>query len=197
MGGRKQGEQHARTLAETLNEARWAYERRHLDRLSYQAIADLSGATVPDGGLGRSMTIGTARKRVAEYRDTLAVALDDETRDEQRAAELADLDRQQRAFTSLLSRVDDVASAQRAFAMNTTLDVLREQRPDLLVLRDEKQIMRALDSLRSIGESRRKLLGIDAPNRVTATVDLVNHDALIEELNAELFALGEEPVAVE
>lgn len=77
MGGRKQGEQHARTLAETLNEARWAYERRHLDRLSYQAIADLSGATVPDGGLGRSKTIATARKRVAEYRDTLAVALDD------------------------------------------------------------------------------------------------------------------------
>lgn len=81
--------------------------------------------------------------------------------------------------------------------MNTALNVLHDQRPDLLVLRDEKQIMRAIDSLRSIGESRRKLLGIDARSRVAATVDLVNRKTLIEELNAELAAPGEEPVAVE
>lgn len=193
MGKKKrQKSEHRRSLAETLDEARWAYERRHGDRLTYQAIADLSGADRRDGGLGRTMTISTARKRVAEYRDTLAVALDDETREEQRAAELADLDRQQRAFVSLLGRIDEHASAQRAFAMNTTLDVLTDQRPDLLVLRDEKQIMRALENLRHIGESRRRLMGTDAPAKVD--LEVLTRDAIIEELNAELVALGEDVV---
>lgn len=181
-----------RSLAESLSEARWAYERRHGEKLSYQAIADLSGEPVSEGGLGRTMNIGTVRKRVSEYRDTLAVAVDDETREEQRAAELADLNLQQRAFTALLGRVDEAASQQRAFAMNTTLDVLASQRPDLLVLRPEALTVRALENLRIIGESRRRLMGTDAPARIEA--EITNRDGVLEELNEALAALGVEPV---
>lgn len=181
-----------RSLAESLIEARWAYERRHSDRLSYQAIADLAARPVSEGGRGQSMALGTVRRRVKDYGDTLAVVVDDETREEQRAAELADLDLQQRAFTSLLGRVDEAASLQRAFAMNTTLDHLREQRPDLLVLRDERLVMRALENLRSVGESRRRLVGTDAPQRIEA--DITNHDGVLAELSASLAALGMDPV---
>ena len=181
-----------RTLAETLNEARWAYERRHVERLSYQAIADLSGAPVEEGGLGRAMVLNTVRARVAAYRDTLAVAVDDETRAEQRAAELDDLNLQQRAFTALLGRVDEAASMQRAFAMNTTLDVLVEQRPDLLVLRPEALMVRALENLRMIGESRRRLLGTDAPQQTH--VEVTTRDGALEDLNEALVALGADPV---
>ena len=180
-------------LAETLNEARWAYERRHEDRLTYQAISDLSVAPVREGGLGRRMGLKTVRAKVAAYRDTLAVAVDDETRDEQRLAELADLDRQQRAFMVLTSPVDEVATAQRAFAMNTTPDVLREQRPDLLVLRDERVTLRALENLRQIGESRRRLLGIDLPSKVE--VEVRSNDGIMDDLNAALVAMGEAPIA--
>lgn len=177
-----------RSLAESLSEARWAYERRHGDRLSYQAIADLAARPVAEGGRGQSMALGTVRRRVKDYSDTLAVVADDETREEQRAAELADLDLQQRAFVALLGRVDEAASLQRAFAMNTTIDALRDQRPDLLVLRDEKLIMRALENLRSVGESRRRLMGTDAPQR--AEIDLTARDGILDELNASLATLG-------
>lgn len=192
MNKKSKGEKFGRSLAESLNEARWAYERRHGERLSYQAIADLSGAPVAEGGLGKSMAIGTVRKRVSAYRDTLAVAVDDETRAEQRAAELADLNLQQRAFTALLSRVDEAATMQRAFAMNTTVAALAEQRPDLLVLRPEALTVRALENLRMIGESRRRLMGTDAPTRIEA--DLTNRDGALDDLNAALVALGAEPV---
>ena len=183
-----------RSLAESLVEARWAYERR-TERLTYQAISDLSVASPEAGGIGRYLSLKTARARVRDYLDTLSV-VDDETRDEQRAAELEDLARQQRAFTSLLPRVDDAATAQRAFAMNTTPDVLHETRPDLLVLRDERVIVRAVENLRAVGESRRKLLGLDAPTAIHAEVELTNSDAIIDELNAALVAMGEEPVRV-
>ena len=53
------------------------------------------------------MTLNTVRRRVRDDRNTLAVVVDDETREEQRAAELADLNLQQRAFTALLGRVDE------------------------------------------------------------------------------------------
>lgn len=193
MGKKKsQSESHSRSLAESLSEARWAYERRHVDCLSYHVIADLSGAPVAEGGVGRSMTMKTVRKRVSDYRDTLAVGVDDETREEQRAAGLADLNLRQRAFTALLSRVDEAATLQRAFAMNTTGAVLAEQRPDLLVPRDEKMQMRALENLRMIGESRRRLLGTDAPVRVDA--DVTMRDGVLDDLNAALVALGREPV---
>lgn len=187
-GKRHKKNEHHRTLAETLNEARWAYERKHVDRMSYQAVADLAGEPVARGGLGRSMTIATVRARVAAYHDTLAVAVDDETRNEQRAAELASLDRQERHFAALTSRVDEAATAQRAFAMNTTVAVLVEQRPDLVVLRDERIVLRALEQLRVVGESRRRLLGTDAPTKVEA--DVTTRDGVMEDLNAALAAIG-------
>ena len=188
MGKKSKRDGTSRSLAETLNEARWAYERRHGERLTYQAIADLSGAPVSEGGLGKSMHIKTVRARVRDYRDTLAVAVDDETREEQRAAELADLNLQQRAFTALLGRVDVAASAARAFALNTTVEALADQRPDLLVLRDEKMMMRALENLRMIGESRRRLLGTDAPAK--AEVEVVNRDGMLADLDAAIASLG-------
>lgn len=138
------------------------------------------------------MALGTVRRRVKDYSDTLAVVADDETREERRGVGLADLDLQQRAFVALLGRVDEAASLQRAFAMNTTIDTLRDQGPDLLVLRDEKLIMRALENLRSIGESRRRLMGTDAPQRVD--VDLTARDGVLDELNASLVELGMDPV---
>lgn len=176
-------------LAETLNEARWAYERR-AERMTYQAIADLTGADRAAGGLGKSIGLKAIRRRVREYAETLAVVVDDETRDEQRARELEDLDNQQRAFVALLGRVDEAASLQRAFAMNTSLDTLRESRPDLLVLRDERVIMRALENLRTVGESRRRLMGTDAPTKIEATVDVADDRAIKAELNSSLLSLG-------
>lgn len=179
-----------RTLAESLKEARWAYDLR-AERLSYQAISDLSVAAPEDGGVGRYLNMKTVRRRVKDYLDTLSVA-DDETREEQRARELSDLDSQQRAFVAMLGRVDEAATLQRAFAMNTTVGTLRDSRPDLVVLRDERLIMRALENLRSVSESRRRLLGTDAPAR--AEVEVVARDGVLEDLNAALVSLGRVPV---
>lgn len=177
-------------LAATLHEARWCYERR-AERMTYQSIADLSGAETKDGGLGRRIGMKTVRKRVREYVATLAV-VDDETREEQRGRELADLDQQQRAFALLATPVDEVATLQRAFAMNTTLDALKQQRPDLIVLRDERVTLRALEGMRAVGESRRRLLGLDSPAEVRAEV--TSRDAVLDELNAALSSAGLKPV---
>jgi hypothetical protein len=76
--------------------------------------------------------------------------------------------------------------------MNATLEHLHEQRPGLQVLGDERLVPRARENLRSVGESRRRPLGTDTPQRIEANV--TTHDGLLAELSASLVAVSVDPV---
>lgn len=171
---------HADLLAvKVLREQRWAYERR-LDHLSYHEIRVLSSAPPEHGGLGYDVSEHRLKGLVTGYRERMA-EVEAEELDEHRARELADLDVAQR-------RVDAIAeNAARAVARAAELEALD--------VHASKVMLDATAQRRAIGESRRKLLGIDAPQQIKA--DVVVRDAVTEELNAMLARAGRAPIEVE
>lgn len=187
---------HAELIAvKVLREQRWAYERR-LDHLSYHEIRLLSSAPVERGGLGYDISEHRLKGLVTGYRERMA-EVEAEELDEHRARELADLDRVHRSLVSLIEDpVDRAASAPVAAAFGyRTVDELIANAPGSVIMREDKTRLAALAQLRAVGESRRKLLGIDAPQQIKA--DIVMHDAVTEELNAMLARAGRPPIEVE
>jgi len=166
-------------------EERWAYERR-VDRLTYRAMADLSRRPSIDGGLDRELSTATLVRRANAYRKSLMLE-ESETRDEHRARELESLDRQERALYGFLDPVDQAASNLVAIQLGMTLDELTRVRPAMLVMRDDKVRIAALSQLRGVSESRRRLLGLDAPTESSLTVTTVDStDAALADLAAQL-----------
>jgi hypothetical protein len=166
-------------------EERWAYERR-VERLTYRAMSDLSGEPLTAGGLGRTVSTATLVRRANAYRKSLI--LDErETRDEHRGRELEALDRQERALYTFLDPVDQAASAAVARQLDMSLDDLARIKPALLVPREDKVRIAALAQLRAVSESRRKLLGLDAPTESSLTVTTVDAtDKALADLAAQL-----------
>ena len=172
-------------------EARWCYERR-LERMTVRDIADLTGRHPDDGGLGWPLSHATVARRIKHYHATM-LELEGETRDEARSRELELLDKAARTVVDLASPIDVAATARaRAIAAHHGGD---PNDPALVVLRDDAVRLRALAELRAQGESRRKLLGLDAP--AETKIDVTITDAATAELNAMLAEAGLPPVETE
>lgn len=172
-------------------EARWCYERR-IDRLSVRAIADLSGKHPDEGGLGNPLSHATVARRIRHYHATM-IELEGETRDEARSRELELLDLAGRTVADLADPIDRAATARaRAIAQHHGGD---PNNPALIVLRDDAVRLRAISEVRAQSESRRKLLGLDAP--AETKIDVTITDAATAELNAMLAEAGLPPVETE
>lgn len=161
----------------TLAEQRWAYDAR-MAHLSYRDMRRRV-AEAPPVGLGYDLSEHTLKALVAGYRERMtdvhAIDLD-----EHRERELEDLDIAQR-------RTDLVAElAAKSLARAAELEALD--------VHGGKLLLDATSQRRTIGESRRKLLGLDAPTQVKA--DVIVHDAVTEELNAMLARAGRDPIEV-
>lgn len=170
---------HADLLAvKVLQEQRWAFEGR-LAHLSYHEMRLLS-SKAPPVGLGYDVSEHRLKGLVASYRERMA---DIETEDlaEHRARELHDLDLAQR-------RVD-------AIAENAARRVAEAAEMHTLDVHGSKLVLDATAQRRAIGESRRKLLGLDQP--VKAELEVTTRDAVTEELNAMLSRAGRPPIKVE
>lgn len=161
------------TTAAIIAEQRWAYERR-VERMTYRAMRDLVVLPVEQGGLGRDVSEATLMRRANDYLK-LSTELETETRTVARGRELEALDRQERAIYPMLDIVDRPATMLKAAQLG-----LDPASPDAIVLRDDKTILVALAQLRATSESRRKLLGLDAPLEVGVTVTTATDKALAD-----------------
>lgn len=168
-----------------MQEERWAYERR-IDRLTYRAMADLARQGPEDGGLGRELSTATLVRRANAYRKSLMLE-ESETRDEHRARELESLDRQERALYAFLDPIDRAESHKVAAALGMTVDELIARKPMHVIMRADKLRIAAISQLRGVSESRRRLLGLDAPTESSVTVTTVDAtDAALADLAAQL-----------
>lgn len=179
-------------------QARWCYERR-LDRMTVRDIADLSARHPDDGGFGEPMSHATVARRIRHYHAAM-LALEGETRDEARGRELELLDRAARIVVDLTDPIDRVATARAQAAAKWARDhgdysAPLPGDPNLVILTDPAVRLRALAELRAQGESRRKLLGTDAP--VETKIDVTITDAATAELNAMLAEVGLPPIETE
>lgn len=75
-----------------------------------------------------------------------------------------------------------------------TYDEVVAELPEAIVLRDERVVVAAAAGLLRVSESRRKLLGLDAPTETH--VDVTTHEATLEEANEALARLGYKPLKV-
>lgn len=141
---------------------------------TYQHIADKLGFAHRDGA---REAVVRAMQRVVR-----------EAADEVRVQELERLDRYARKAEEVLDRAHYAHSAGRLITMK---DEAGESRPVL----DDGPVMAALDRLVKIQDRRARLLGLDAPTRVEATVRSET-DAAIAEL-AEQLGLQPGPVPAE
>lgn len=180
-------------------EARWCYERR-IDRMTVRDISALAALHPDDGGLGQPMSHATVARRIRHYHATM-IELEGETRDEARSRELELLDRAGRAVVDLTDPVDRAATAKANAVASWMLDNDPDYRgprpgdPRLVVLADPAVRLRALAEVRAQSESRRKLLGVDAPTETK--IDVTITDAATAELNAMLAEAGLPPVETE
>jgi hypothetical protein len=169
-------------------EQAWAYDR-HLEHLSYREMRARALEQPERGGLGYDLSehalAGLVRGYLATMRETLT-----EQRDAYVSRELADLDTQQRALTSVLARnidTTETARVARDLGYGSTLALL-EAEPEAAVPLPAGDLVRLLAALRAVGESRRKLLGLDAP--IEAKVDITHRSAVEDELAAMLADVG-------
>lgn len=179
------------TSVKLERERAWAYER-HLEHLSYRDMRRRVSRPPSEGGLGYDLSEHALAGLVRGYIETMRETLT-EQRDAYVARELADLDRQQRALEAVLGRNIDAAETAKvaaALGYSSALELVRAQ-PDLVVPLPAGDVVRVLAALRAVGESRRKLLGLDAP--VEAKVDVTHRDAVAEELSRMLAEAGIDP----
>jgi hypothetical protein len=172
------------TATRLLGEQRWAYER-HLEHMNYRDMRRLVIEPVDRGGLGYDLSEHALRGLVVGYVESARETLTEE-RGVYIARELADLDLQHRALAAVLARsIDAAESAKVAAALGyDSLAQLLKEAPDAAVPLDARQITALLRELRAVGESRRKLLGLDAP--LEARVEVTSRDGVMAELEAML-----------
>ena len=176
-------------------EARWCYERR-LERMTVRDIAELSARPRDDGGFGYGISPATVSRRVRWYHAQM-LELESESRDEARGREIELLDKTTRAAADLVDPVDRAATAKLRAVAEYQRKHDPEHAPDpdspaLVVLREDAVRLRALRLLVEVSDSRRKLLGLDAPTE--HKIDVTVTDAATAELNAMLAEAGLEPI---
>jgi|AntRauMFilla1563_2_1112583.scaffolds.fasta_scaffold03082_5 hypothetical protein len=172
------------TATRLLGEQRWAYER-HLEHMNYRDMRRLVIEPVDRGGLGYDLSEHALRGLVVGYVESARETLTEE-RGVYIARELADLDLQHRALAAVLARSIDAAESTKVAAAlgYDSLAQLLKEAPDAAVPLDARQITALLRELRAVGESRRKLLGLDAP--LEARVEVTSRDGVMAELEAML-----------
>lgn len=157
-------------------EQRWAYAQR-MAHLSYNEMRVKSSRHPEDGGLGYQLSEHALKALVNGYLEKMR-EVHEVNAEELVTRELADLDMQQR-------RAAVVAElAAEALARAHELEALDVHAAKTLLDADAKA--------RAIGESRRKLLGLDQPTRIEA--DITVKDGVLEELNAMLGRAGRKPI---
>ena len=171
-----------------LEEQRWAYER-HLEHMSYRDMRRAALEPASSGGLGYDLSEHALSGLVAGYLESARQTLT-ESRETYIARELADLDVQHRALAALLSRAVDHAETTKVAAALGYPDAaaLLAAEPGLAVPLEVRTVAALLRELRLVGESRRKLLGLDAP--LESRVEVATSDGVDAELAA---MLGETP----
>lgn len=182
--------------AEVLEEERWAYERRVHDRMTFRDMSELTARPKSEGGLGRLLSAATLTRRARDFR-TWYVKLEEETREELRSREVEGMDVRQRAHMTMVSRIDRDATmleARKLMGRSMTIEDILTECPEVVVLRDERIILAALQGIERVASERRRLLGLDAPVEFNANVSV--HDAATEDLAAALAEAGI-PVEVE
>lgn len=177
---------------QVLVEQRWVYERK-LEHLSFREIR-MRVIDSPPHGLGYDVSEGALKGLYRGYLEHMRGVEEDALEDHVHR-ELADLDVQYRAAARLADPIDQAATALLFAKVYGTdypgIDECLAHFPLAVVLRDDKVVLQALTNLRSIGESRRKLLGSDAPQQLK--IDTTVHDAATDELNAMLAEAGIDP----
>jgi hypothetical protein len=136
----------------------WLYEQR-LKGYTIGQIAAAAALPVEHGGLGKQMSEVTVWRRVKGELGR-RVELGDAKRDELRALELDRLDAVHTALVAQSGRL--MAGIERAEAVG------------VLDLHAEDALGKVFDRMRANGESRRKLLGLDAPLEVAATITTID-----------------------
>lgn len=148
-------------------EEQWAYDRRQ-ERMSLRQMRQAAALPVEQGGLGYALSEATLKARIDAYFARMKATLDMGV-DERRARQEAEIDELIRLATS------DIVRARAAGDVKASADA------ELRLLRYQ--------------EREAKIFGTDAPQRIEA--DVTTHDAVLDELNAALVAMGEEPVSVD
>lgn len=129
------------------------------------AAAELRGQGLSYKAIGQRMgcSQGTAHARVHRaFRDTLA-----EPAEQARAVELARLEDAHDAALAVLLRVHVTVSHGKVI---TVKDGEGNDTP----LIDDAPTLHAIDRIRALSESRRKLLGLDAPQKVALTTEAID-----------------------
>lgn len=176
--------------ASVAREREWMHAR-WMERMSFHQIAAAAALPVEHGGLGIPVSPAGVKAMVHAYREGQGdVTM---SRDERRERQSDELDMRARAARHDLDRA--YAEKRRALAWldaNPYADPAERVSYAKLIEVCDSSIDRADRRLHAAQEAESKLHGLAAPTEITATV--VHRDAIIDELNAELVALGEEPV---
>lgn len=160
----------------TLTEQRWAYERV-MEHLSYAEMRSLANRKPSKGGLGYDLSESALKGLVRGYRDRMA-EVEAHSLEEHRERELADADARQRAAANL------IGVAERS--------IVRAEQVQALDVHAVGLALKGIAQHRAESETRRKLLGLDAPT--VAKLDITTHDAVTDELNEMLARAGHAPI---
>lgn len=168
-----------------MQEQEWAFDQR-ARHVSYREMRRRVNLSRAGGGLGYDLSEHALKGLVNGYMERMRETLE-ESPDFYRTRELADLEDQYRTAAAMAEAIDEAGTMLAAYADgydNVEAYLAAGNAP---AFRDEKVRLAALAQLRSIGERRAKLLGLDAATAhkvdVTVTTAL---DAAVAELEAEL-----------
>lgn len=178
----------------TLVEQEWAYARR-AEHLSYRQMRIAANLPVDEGGLGYDLSEHALKGLVGGYVERMRETLEHDAAEEM-ARNIAELDAAHRRLSAQTGPVDLERAALLAahFGYGSDVAAFVRDNPTVDVWRSTAERVRAEAELRAVAESRRRLLGTDAPTSVK--VDVVQHDAIVEELNAMLERAGHKPMEV-
>lgn len=148
-----------------LEEQEWAWRARIVAGLSWHAIRGLALRPRDAGGIDRNVSIGALKAMVDAHRAAQGDIVG--TRDER-------VERRQLEYDEIALLAREALARKAGDPMYPGLDV------------------NAAKALLDVRAAEAKMHGDDKPAEIKA--EIVTRDAILEELNAELIALGEEPV---
>lgn len=164
---KKSGARNALIAARVLEEQAWAYEARIVSGLSWHAMRAIAMRPREAGGLDRVLSVGTLKDLVAAYRAAQGEIVG--TREER-------VERRQLEYDELALLARRVLSAKASDPIDPALDV------------------NAAKLLLDVRAAEAKMHGDDKP--AESKVEIVSRDAVLDELNAELAAMGEQTIEV-
>jgi hypothetical protein len=151
-----------------LEEQAWTYEQRIVRGLSWHAIRALAMRPRDAGGIDRVVGISTLKDLVAAHRAAQGEIVG--TREER-------VERRQLEYDELALLARGALAAKASDPLYPGVDV------------------NAAKLLLDVRAAEAKMHGDDKP--AEAKVEIVSRDAVLDELNAELAAMGEQTVGVE